>query len=128
AFWRGVVRGGQCRRRGEPVLYLSDPPGLDRDTRRLGLDAMKDLNEVQEKELGHAETRTRIAQYELAFRMQLSATEVMDIAREPAKVLESYGAKPGTASFANNCLLARRLIEAGVRYVQLFDWGWDFHG
>ena len=70
----------------------------------------------------------RIAQYEMAFRMQMSATEVMDIGREPAKVLESYGAQPGAGTFANNCLLARRLVEAGVRYVQLFDWGWDFHG
>ncbi len=122
------VQGVQCRSKGEPVLYLSDPPGLDRETRRLGLDAMKDLNELQEKELGHPETRTRIAQYELAFRMQLSASEVMDISKEPAKVLDSYGAKPGAGSFANNCLLARRLIEQGVRYVQLFDWGWDFHG
>jgi hypothetical protein len=118
----------QCRSKGEPVLYLSDPPGLDRDMRRLGLDAMKDLNEIQEKELGHPETRTRISQYELAFRMQLSATEVMDISKESQKTLDAYGAKPGAGSFANNCLLARRLIEQGVRYVQLFDWGWDFHG
>src|SRR5262245_2113281 len=127
-FLPSVFQGVQCRSKGEPVLYLSDPPGLDRDTRRLGLDAMKDLNELQEKELGHPETRTRIAQYELAFRMQLSATEVMDISREPQKTLDAYGAKPGAGSFANNCLLARRLVEQGVRFVQLFDWGWDFHG
>ncbi len=124
----GQFQGVQCRSKGEPVLYLSDPPGLDRDMRRLGLDAMKDLNELQEKELGHPETRTRISQYELAFRMQLSASDVMDISKEPVKVLDAYGAKPGAGSFANNCLLARRLIEQGVRYVQLFDWGWDFHG
>jgi hypothetical protein len=127
-FLPSVFQGVQCRSRGEPVLYLSDPPGLDRDTRRLGLDAMKDLNELQEKELGHPETRTRISQYELAFRMQLSASEVMDISKEPQKVLDAYGAKPGAGSFANNCLLARRLVEQGVRFVQLFDWGWDFHG
>jgi hypothetical protein len=127
-FLPSVFQGVQCRSKGEPVLYLSDPPGLDRDMRRLGLDAMKDLNEIQEKELGHPETRTRISQYELAFRMQLSATEVMDISKEPQKTLDAYGAKPGAGSFANNCLLARRLIEQGVRYVQLFDWGWDFHG
>jgi uncharacterized protein (DUF1501 family) len=78
--------------------------------------------------MGHPETATRIAQYELAFRMQMSVPEVMDISREPATVLESYGAKPGASSLANNCLLARRLVEQGVRYVQLFDWGWDFHG
>jgi uncharacterized protein DUF1501 len=127
-FLPSVFQGVQCRSKGEPVLYLSDPPGLDRDMRRLGLDAMKDLNEIQEKELGHPETRTRIAQYELAFRMQLSATEVMDISRETQKTLDAYGAKPGAGSFANNCLLARRLVEQGVRFVQLFDWGWDFHG
>jgi Protein of unknown function (DUF1501) len=127
-FLPSVFQGVQCRSKGEPVLYLSDPPGLDRDMRRLGLDAMKDLNEIQEKELGHPETRTRISQYELAFRMQLSATEVMDISKESQKTLDAYGAKPGAGSFANNCLLARRLIEQGVRYVQLFDWGWDFHG
>ena len=127
-FLPSVYQGVQCRSKGEPVLYLSDPPGLDRDTRRLGLDALKDLNEIQGKELGHPETATRIAQYELAFRMQLSATEVMDISRESPKVLDAYGAKPGSGSFANNCLLARRLVESGVRYVQLFDWGWDFHG
>ncbi|AWM38063.1 hypothetical protein GobsT_38520 [Gemmata obscuriglobus] len=127
-FLPSVFQGVQCRSKGEPVLYLSDPPGLDRDMRRLGLDAMKDLNELQEAELGHPETRTRISQYELAFRMQLSASEVMDISKESQKVLDAYGAKPGAGSFANNCLLARRLVEQGVRYVQLFDWGWDFHG
>jgi hypothetical protein len=127
-FLPSVFQGVQCRSKGEPVLYLSDPPGLDRDTRRLGLDALKDLNELQAKEMGHPETQTRISQYELAFRMQLSASEVMDISKESRKVLDAYGAKPGAGSFANNCLLARRLIEQGVRYVQLFDWGWDFHG
>src|SRR6185436_3487525 len=79
-------------------------------------------------ELGHPETLTRIAQYELAYRMQVSVPEVMDISREPKEVLDAYGAMPGQASFANNCLLARRLTEQGVRFVQLFDWGWDFHG
>ncbi|MFM8274966.1 MAG: DUF1501 domain-containing protein, partial [Gemmata sp.] len=127
-FLPSVFQGVQCRSKGEPVLYLSDPPGLDRDTRRLGLDAMKELNQLQESELGHPETKTRISQYELAFRMQLSASEVMDLTKEPQKVLDAYGAKPGAGSFANNCLLARRLVEQGVRYVQLFDWGWDFHG
>ena len=75
-----------------------------------------------------SETRTRIAQYELAYRMQISVPEVMDISREPENMIKAYGAKPGGGSFANNCLLARRLVEKGVRYVQLFDWGWDFHG
>jgi Protein of unknown function (DUF1501) len=127
-FLPSVFQGVQCRSRGEPVLYLSDPPGLDRDMRRTGLDALRDLNEYQAREMGHPETATRIAQYELAFRMQLSASEVMDVSKEPTKVREAYGAKPCEASFANNCLLARRLIEQGVRFVHLFDWGWDFHG
>jgi hypothetical protein len=127
-FLPSVYQGVQCRSKGDPVLYASDPPGMNRDLRRQSLDALRDLNEIQARELGHPETLTRIAQYELAFRMQTSVPEVMDIAREPAKVLEAYGAQPGGASFANNCLLARRLVEQGVRYVQLFDWGWDFHG
>jgi hypothetical protein len=127
-FLPSVFQGVQCRSQGDPVLYVSDPAGMDRAMRRRTLDALKDLNELQAAELGHPETRTRIAQYELAFRMQTSVPEIMDIRREPTSVLETYGAKPGEASFANNCLLARRLLEQGVRFVQLFDWGWDFHG
>ena len=127
-FLPSVFQGVQCRSKGDPVLYVSDPPGMDRALRRQTLDALRDLNELQAKELGHPETATRIAQYELAYRMQVSVPEVMDIARETPATLEAYGAKPGDASFANNCLLARRLVEQGVRYVQLFDWGWDFHG
>jgi hypothetical protein len=127
-FLPSVYQGVQCRSQGDPVLYASDPEGMDRELRRLSLDALRDLNEAQAKELGHPETLTRIAQYELAFRMQMSVPEVMDISKEPPHVLEAYGAQPGASSLANNCLLARRLIEQGVRYVQLFDWGWDFHG
>ena len=110
------------------MLYASDPPGMDRSVRRETLDALRDLNEMQARELGDPETLTRIAQYELAFRMQTAVPEVMDITRESADTLAAYGAQPGEASFANNCLLARRLVEQGVRFVQLFDWGWDFHG
>jgi hypothetical protein len=127
-FIPSVFQGVQCRSKGDPVLYVSDPPGMDRELRRKTLDALRDLNEEQARELGHPETATRIAQYELAFRMQTSVPDVMDISREPQTVLDEYGAKPGEASFANNCLLARRLLEQGVRFVQLFDWGWDFHG
>lgn len=127
-FLPSVYQGVQCRSQGDPVLYASDPKGMDRDLRRRSLDALRALNQLQADELGHPETLTRIAQYELAFRMQVSVPEVMDITREPKHIIESYGAQPGAASFANNCLLARRLVEAGVRYVQLFDWGWDFHG
>jgi len=127
-FLPSVYQGVQCRSKGDPVLYVSDPPGMDRAMRRVSLDALKDLNELQARELGNPETVTRIAQYELAFRMQASVPDVMDISREPQEVLDAYGAKPGSPSLANNCLLARRLVEQGVRFVHLFDWGWDFHG
>ena len=127
-FLPSVYQGVQCRSKGDPVLYLSDPEGIDRDLRRDSLDAMRDLNEMQAKEFGHPETLTRIAQYELAYRMQVSTPEVMDISKESKETLEAYGAQPGGSSLANNVLLARRLAEKGVRYVQLFDWGWDFHG
>ena len=127
-FLPSVYQGVQCRSKGDPVLYVSDPPGMHRDLRRETLDALRDLNEIQARELGNSETATRIAQYELAFRMQTAVPEVMDITRESKETLEAYGAQPGGASFANNCLLARRLIEQGVRFVQLFDWGWDYHG
>src|ERR1043166_2557152 len=127
-FLPSVYQGVQCRSKGDPVLYASNPEGIDRDMRRMSLDTLRELNEMQGKELGHPETQTRIAQYELAYRMQMSVPEVMDITRESPQTIEAYGARPGEASFANNCLLARRLVEQGVRYVQLFDWGWDFHG
>ncbi len=127
-FLPSVYQGVQCRSKGDPVLYASDPEGLDREVRRISLDTLRELNELQAHELGHPETQTRIAQYELAYRMQISVPEIMDISRESPGTIESYGAKPGESSFANNCLLARRLVEQGVRYVQLFDWGWDFHG
>jgi hypothetical protein len=127
-FAPSVFQGVQCRSKGDPVLFVSDPAGMSRELRRKTLDALRELNEKQNAELAHPETVTRIAQYELAYRMQTSVPGVMDISTEPQKVLEDYGAKPGEASFANNCLLARRLVEQGVRFVQLFDWGWDFHG
>jgi hypothetical protein len=127
-FLPSVFQGVQCRSQGDPVLYVSNPPGMDRSIRRRSLDALRDLNEQQAAELGSPETVTRIAQYELAFRMQVAVPEVMDISREPRTIQEWYGAQPGEASFANNCLLARRLVEQGVRWVQLHDWGWDFHG
>jgi hypothetical protein len=127
-FLPSVFQGVQCRSKGDPVLYASDPAGFTRDLRRDSLDTLQAMNELQASELGHPETRTRIAQYELAYRMQMSVPEVMDISRESAATIADYGAQPGDSSFANNCLLARRLVEKGVRFVQLFDWGWDFHG
>ena len=127
-FLPSVYQGIQCRTQGDPVLYLSDPEGVSRQMRRKTLDAIRDLNEMQTKEFGDPETLARIAQYELAYRMQISVPEVMDISKESELTHKMYGTKPGEVSFANNCLLARRLVENGVRFVQLFDWGWDHHG
>jgi hypothetical protein len=127
-FLPSVYQGVQCRSKGDPVLYVGNPPGMDEKNRRRTIDALRDLNEIQGKEMGHPETATRIQQYELAFRMQTAVPEVMDISKETKQTIDAYGATPGGASFANNCLLGRRLLQKGVRFVQLFDWGWDFHG
>jgi hypothetical protein len=127
-FLPSVYQGVQCRSAGEPILYLNDPAGMSRETRRRSLDALAKLNELEAKQIGDPETLSRIQQYELAYRMQIAVPEAMDISREPQSIRDLYGAKPGEASFANNCLLARRLVEKGVRYVQLYDWGWDIHG
>lgn len=121
-------QGVKLRSSGDPVLYLSDPPGIDRATRRAMLDRLAQLNEIQLQQTGDPEIATRIAQYELAFRMQASVPELTNLASEPASVLDQYGPdarRPGT--FAANCLLARRLIERGVRFVQLYHRGWDNH-
>ncbi len=127
-FLPGVHQGVQCRTSGEPILFSSNPDGMDRSTRRRSLDALAKLNELEARTFGDPETLTRIQQYELAYRMQIAVPEVFDISRESESTLTAYGAKPGEGSFANNCLLARRLVEKGVRYVQLYDWGWDMHG
>jgi len=124
----GVYQGVQCRSSGEPVLFLKDPPGIDRRMRRRSLDALAELNARTAEETGDPETLTRMAQYEMAFRMQVAATDAFDLSKEPKEVHELYGTQPGRESFANNCLLARRLAERGVRFIQLFDWGWDSHG
>jgi Protein of unknown function (DUF1501) len=127
-FLPGVYQGTQCRTTGEPILFAENPPGMTRDTRRRTLDAIRSLNEAEARTFRDPETRTRIEQYELAYRMQVSVPDAFDIGREPESIRTLYGAKPGEGSFANNCLLARRLVEKGVRYVQLYDWGWDIHG
>jgi hypothetical protein len=127
-FLPSVHQGVQCQSKGDPVVYVTNPPGMNRELRRKTIDALDAINQAQFEEFGNPETLTRISQFELAYRMQASAPEVMDISREPAHVLEAYGAVPGASSLANNCLLARRLVEQDVRYIQLFDWGWDFHG
>lgn len=127
-FLPTVHQGTQFRSGGEPVLYASNPPGVSVNSRRSTLDALRDLNGQRLESEGDPEIRTRMSQYELAFRMQASVPELMDIGGEPAAVHEMYGTTPGKASFANNCLLARRLVERGVRFVQLYHWGWDSHG
>jgi hypothetical protein len=118
----------QCRSVGEPVLYLQDPHGIDRDLRKASIEAINEVNRNTYEEFQDPEILSRIAQYEMAYRMQVSAPEVMNINDEPEYIKEMYGVKPGKESFANNALLARKLIEKGVRFVQLFDWGWDAHG
>ncbi len=122
-------QGVKLRSTGDPVLYLSDPPGIDRDFRRVMLDGLAKLNERQFTQSGDPEITTRIAQYEMAFRMQASVPELTDLTTESPATFELYGdnsRKPGT--FAANCLLARRLLEKGVRCVQLYHRGWDNHG
>jgi Protein of unknown function (DUF1501) len=127
-FLPSVYQGVQCRSHGEPVLYLDNPAGVSRSLRRSMLDTIDDINQQTYAAFGNPETVTRIAQYEMAFRMQMDATDAMDIGKEPDAVHSQYGSKPGQASFANNCLVARRLAERGVRFVQLYHWGWDSHG
>jgi len=128
-FLPSVHQGVKLRSTGDPVLYLNDPPGIDKASRREMLDGVEKLNQMAEQSFGDPEINTRIAQYEMAYRMQTSVPDLMDISKEPASILEMYGPevrKPGT--YAANCLLARRLIERGVRFVQLFHRGWDQHG
>ncbi len=127
-FLPSVHQGVRLRSSGDPILYVSDPAGMDRSLRRRTLDTLRSINTRRFEQQGDPETATRIEQYELAFRMQSSVPELMDLSRESAEVHELYGSRPGESSFANHCLLARRLVEAGVRFVHLFDWGWDIHG
>ncbi|NIP17218.1 MAG: DUF1501 domain-containing protein [Xanthomonadales bacterium] len=127
-FLPTVHQGIEFRSKGDPVLYLSNPKGVSDDERRLVVEAVKDLNRLALDDVGDPEIATRISQYEMAYRMQTSVPELMDIASEPPRIHEMYGTEPGKTSFANNCLLARRLVERGVRFVQLFDQGWDHHG
>ena len=127
-FLPTVHQGIEFRSQGDPVLYLSNPKGVSPAERRLVVEAVNDLNQAALDDVGDPEIATRISQYEMAYRMQASVPELMDIASEPKRIHEMYGTKPGKTSFANNCLLARRLVERGVRFVQLFDQGWDHHG
>lgn len=123
-----VHQGVQCRSQGDPVLFLSNSNGSSRQQRSQTLDAIEFLNRRAYLEFGDPETLTRIAQYEMAFRMQTSATDAFDLSQERKHVHEQYGTETGKESFANNCLIARRLAERDVRFIQLFHWGWDSHG
>ena len=127
-FLPSVYQGVQCRSKGDPVMYLSSPSGVSTDIRRKTMDAINKVNQQAYEESHDPETLTRIAQYEMAFRMQIHANEAFDIKQEPQYIHDLYGTSPGEESFANNCLLARRLAEQGTRYIQLFHWGWDSHG
>ncbi|HKW96866.1 MAG TPA: DUF1501 domain-containing protein [Bryobacteraceae bacterium] len=127
-FLPTLYQGVQFRSKGDPVLFLSNPDGVSAETRRRSLDLIREMNAAHQADVGDPEIATRIASYEMAYRMQSSVPELADLAKEPAAIHEMYGTEPGKASFANNCLLARRLIERGVRFVQLYHRGWDTHG
>jgi hypothetical protein len=127
-FLPTAYQGVPFRGTGDPVLNLASPPGIDRRRQRDFFDAVLALNEERLKLVGDPEISTRIAAYEMAYRMQTSAPELMDLSGESKSTLELYGAEPGRSSFANNCLLARRLVERGVRFVQLYHTNWDHHG
>src|SRR5204862_5090259 len=127
-FLPSVYQGVQFRGTGDPVLYLSNPPGVDATLQRESLDAVKKLNEERLDVVGDPEIATRINSFEMAYRMQSSAPELMDLSKESKETLEMYGAEPGKPSFASSCLLARRLVERGVRFVQIFHEAWDHHG
>lgn len=127
-FLPTVYQGVQFRSSGDPVLYLSNPRGVDEQLQRESLDSLRRLNQMRLNVTGDPEISTRINSFEMAFRMQSSAPELMDLAKESKETLAMYGAEPGKPSFANNCLLARRLVERGVRFVQLYHEAWDQHG
>ena len=126
-FLPTVYQGVQFRGSGDPVLYLSNPRGVDDKLQRDSLDSIGRLNKMHFDEMGDPEITTRVNSYEMAYRMQSGAPELMDISTEPESILQMYGAEPGKPSFANNCILARRLVEKGVRFVELFHESWDQH-
>ena len=127
-FLPTVYQGVQFRSKGDPVLFLSNPEGVSTETRRRSLDLLRDMNTGHQLDIGDSEIAARIATYEMAFRMQSSVPELTDLSKESPSTHELYGTEPGKPSFANNCLLARRLVERGVRFVQLYHRGWDTHG
>jgi hypothetical protein len=127
-FLPTVYQGVQFRVGGDAVLYLSNPPGVDRELQRDSLETITKLNRMRRRIVGDPEIETRINSFEMAFRMQSSVPDLMDLSQEPRHILDLYGAEPGKPSYANSCLLARRLVERGVRFVQIFHEAWDQHG
>lgn len=127
-FLSSQYQGVPLRSGGEPILNLSTPEGIDTATQRRTIDAIGDLNKARLQQVGDDEIAARISSYEMAYRMQASAPELIDLSDETAETLAAYGAKPGERSFANNCLLARRMVERGVRFVTLYHTDWDHHG
>jgi hypothetical protein len=127
-FLPSTYQGVEFRRSGDPVLFLSNPDGMTGDMRRRSLDLLKKLNTAHQADTGDPEIDSRIQSYEMAYKMQSSVPELADISKEPDAIHQMYGTEPGKNSFANNCLLARRLVERGTRMVQLYHRGWDTHG
>jgi hypothetical protein len=126
-FLPTVYQGVQFRGSGDPVLYLSNPRGIDAEVQRDSLDTIRSLNEMRQSVTGDPEIATRINSFEMAYRMQSSTPDLMDLSKEPQHVLDMYGVEPGKPSFAADCLLARRMVERGVRFVQLYHEAWDQH-
>lgn len=127
-FLPSRFQGVEFRSQGDPVLYVNSPSGVDMQNQREVISAVQQLNRIGNETFRDPEIATRISQYELAFRMQTSVPELMDVTGEPSHILDMYGTKGGDGSFASNCLLARRLAERGVRFIQLYHRGWDHHG
>jgi uncharacterized protein (DUF1501 family) len=127
-FLPGKFQGVHLRGKGDPVLYLSNPPGVDAEQQKDVIDAVARLNKMENAVVDDPEIATRIGQYELAFKMQASVPALMDMKDEPKNILESYGTQGSDGSFAANCLLARRLAQKGVRFIQLYHRDWDHHG
>ncbi|MBX2815104.1 MAG: DUF1501 domain-containing protein [Saprospiraceae bacterium] len=127
-FLPSLHQGVQCRAQGDPILFLNNPKSIDAAMRKRSIEAINEVNRREYEMVGDPEILSRISQYELAFRMQAEVPEVMDITQEPDYIHALYGTSPGRISFANNCLLARRLAEQGVRFIQLYDNAWDHHG
>ncbi len=127
-FLPSLYQGVEMRTKGDPVLYVKNPKHVNRDLRKASIDAINQINELEYQQSQDPEILSRIAQYELAFKMQMSVPEATNLNEEPDYIHQMYGTEPGQVSFANNCLLARRLAERGVRFIQLFHRGWDSHG